>query len=308
MLHGTRKVQPARTPRVSVIVPTYNRAAEIGRCLESLVKQTIADFEVIVCDDGSTDGTADVVTTFRDRLDLTFHWSENFGGPARPRNLGLELARGDYVAFLDSDDWWTPHKLARSLQRLETGADVVYHDLYRVHSVQQRLYWRRVRTRRLVAPVFRDLLQGGNAVPNSSVVVRRELMRKISGFSEDRTLIAWEDYDAWLRLSRLTDRFERLRMPLGYYWEGGNNISSPLRLLANLERFRELYGAADFPGGQMPSWYDYSMGLAYYQLGAHADALAHLRRALSGHLPIRQLAKAWRTAMLSSLHSSAGRR
>ncbi len=303
MLPGASNVSPRELPRVSVIVPTYNRAREIGRCLESLVSQTFADFEVIVCDDGSTDGTADVVANYRERLALRFQWSENFGGPARPRNIGLELAQGEYVAFLDSDDWWTPDKLEQSVRRLDAGADIVYHDLYRVRSATPRLRWRRVRTRQLHAPVFDDLLHHGNTVPNSSVVVRGELMRRAGGFSEDRSLIAWEDYDAWLRLARLTERFERLDAPLGYYWEGGNNISSPRRLIANLERFKELYGTTDLRGRQLPPWFHYSMGLAYHQLGSHGDALAHMRRALAGGLPVLQGAKALGTAALSSVHS-----
>jgi glycosyltransferase involved in cell wall biosynthesis len=303
MAPGLRGVVPTKVPCVSVIVPTYNRARDIGRCLESLSNQTLADFEVIVCDDGSTDGTEDVVTGYRERLALTYHWAENFGGPARPRNIGLELARGGYVAFLDSDDWWTPDKLERSVRRLDAGADIVYHDLYRVRSVARRRHWRRVRTRRLFAPVFDDLLERGNTVPNSSVVVRRELMRRVGGFSEDRSLIAWEDYDAWLRLARVTERFARLSAPLGYYWDGGNNISSPRRLIANLERFRELYGTNDLRSRQLPPWYHYSMGLAYHQLGSHGEALAHMRRALAGGLPAVQGAKALGTAALSSVHS-----
>jgi glycosyltransferase involved in cell wall biosynthesis len=293
--------ETAVTPRVSVIVPTYNRAQDLRRCLESLVRQTLRDFEVIVCDDGSTDGTREVVDAYRERLSLTFHWAENYGGPARPRNAGLQLARADYVAFLDSDDWWAAGKLEQSLRRLNAGADIIYHDLYMVRSLQQRFYLRRVRTRPLAAPVFEDLLRHGNTVPNSSVVVRRDLMKKVGGFSEDRSLIAWEDYDAWLRLARVTERFERIGSPLGYYWDGGNNISSPRRLIANLERFRELYASTALGEQGLPPWYHYSLGLAYYQLGSYGDSLVHMRRALAGGLPAMRCAKALGTAAVSSV-------
>jgi glycosyltransferase involved in cell wall biosynthesis len=123
-------LRPAVTPRVSVIVPTFNRARDIGRCLESLAQQTFRDFEVLVCDDGSKDNTREIVERFKDRLELQYRWEENFGGPARPRNIGLSLARGEYVAFLDSDDWWMPRKLEQSVRYLDAGADLVYHDLY----------------------------------------------------------------------------------------------------------------------------------------------------------------------------------
>src|SRR5208283_1559640 len=95
---------------------------------------------------------------------------------------------------------------ALSVARLDAGADVVYHDLYAVHSTRQRILWAKKRTLPLKPPIYADLLRKGNVVPNSSVVVRFEIIRGVGGFSEDRGLIAWEDYDAWLRIARVTDR------------------------------------------------------------------------------------------------------
>src|SRR5262245_8218338 len=161
------------SPRVSVVIPTYNRARDLRRCLDSLVAQSFRDFEVLVCDDGSTDDTATVAAAFEARLDLTYHWAENFGGPARPRNTGLNRARGAYVAFLDSDDWWAPRKLQMSVLRLDAGADVVYHDLREARSTGRRLYWRRSRVGGLGAPVFRDFLVIGIGLTTSRCVLRR---------------------------------------------------------------------------------------------------------------------------------------
>jgi glycosyltransferase involved in cell wall biosynthesis len=288
-----------------VVIPTYNRANDLKRCLDSVVAQTFRDFEVLVCDDGSTDATAELVSLYKGSLNLTYHWAENFGGPARPRNLGLRLARGTYVALLDSDDWWAPRKLAESVCRLDSGADLVYHDMFTVRSSRQRLHWHRQRTRELVTPVFDDLLDRGNALCNSSVVVRREILLRIGGFSEDRSLIAWEDYDAWLRISRVTERFERLDETLGYYWTGGGNVSSPQRMISNLERFKELYvdTGSNSPLGTSPAWYHYLLGLAYYQLGNYSMVRGELRQALSAGLPATQCAKAVLTAAISTLRS-----
>src|SRR5437763_1133783 len=97
-------------PRFSVVIPTYNRAAELERCLESLIAQTFHDFEVLISDDGSTDRSADVARAFSDRLTIQYRWSEHWGGPARPRNLGIRHAASEWVCFLDSDDWWYPTK------------------------------------------------------------------------------------------------------------------------------------------------------------------------------------------------------
>ena len=171
-------------PRVSVVVPTYNRANELRRCLDSLKEQTIDDFEVLICDDGSTDETAEVAKKYSPFLDITYDYSKNFGGPAGPRNRGIKLARAPYIAFLDSDDWWMPQKLEESLKYLEQGADVVYHDLFLATKSDQRFYWKKARTRDLKKPVFDDLIVNGNALHNSSVMVRKELLNAIKGLSD----------------------------------------------------------------------------------------------------------------------------
>jgi glycosyltransferase involved in cell wall biosynthesis len=303
-------MSPRAVPRVSVVIPTFNRARDLTRCLDSLLNQSFADFEVLVCDDGSTDDTARMVSRYTERLRLTYHWAENFGGPARPRNAGLRLASAPYVALLDSDDWWHPQKLARSVARLDAGADVIYHDLYLATSFPPGAPWRRQRTQALKPPCFPDLLRRGNVIANSSVVIRTEILRRIGGFSEDPTLIAWEDYDAWLRIARVTERFERLRQPLGYYWAGGGNISSPRRTLRILERLEELYlrPGSDTDLARKPGWYHYMLALAYYQLGIYDRARENLRAALRGGLPAARYAKALMTLSACRGHMLLGSR
>lgn len=290
------------SPLVSVVIPTYNRAADLRRALASVVAQTWEHWEALVVDNHSSDDTIQVVESFADpriRL-LSVH---NHGVIAVSRNLGVARSRGTYVALLDSDDWWFPDKLTQSVQRLEAGADVVYHDLYIVWSARQQLYWRKRVTRRLRAPTFDDLMWKGNAICNSSVVVRRRVLEGIGGFSEDRSLIAWEDYDAWLRLARASARFERLDRALGCYWAGGGNVSSPERTIRNLECFRQLYIAPEprWRDRTLPGWYHYALGLAYYELRSYATAFDHMRRALgAGGLPVKRYVRALLTAIASS--------
>lgn len=254
------------TPRVSVVIPTHNRAADLRRCLHSLRAQSVPDFEVLVCDDGSTDGSADVVAEFRDLLRVSYHWAENWGGAARPRNRGIALASAPYVAFLDSDDWWTPDKLERSLEALDAGADVVYHDLYRVDDAQRVARPRgRVRSWALRPPVFDSLMDTGNAIPLSSAVVRTAVLRRAGGMPEDRALIAMEDYACWFQLARLSERFVRVRGTLGYYWAGGGNISSDARTLTLLDVFEEHHR-------EHPAWRGTPAWIAYTRARIHFRA------------------------------------
>jgi hypothetical protein len=95
-------------------------------------------------------------------------------------------AQGEYVASLDSDDWWTPRKLEYSLKYLlKYNADVVFHDLYLVKSKRQKLFLKKIKTRNLNIPAFEDLIQHGNAIINSSIVVKKHILEEIGLVSED---------------------------------------------------------------------------------------------------------------------------
>ncbi|HXO65197.1 MAG TPA: glycosyltransferase family 2 protein [Steroidobacteraceae bacterium] len=271
--------------RVSVIIPTYNRARDLRRALASVISQSLQDWEVLVVDNHSQDDTARVVEEFRDarvRL-LSVH---NHGVIGVSRNLGVAHAGGEYLAFLDSDDWWLPAKLERCVRALDAGADVVYHDLYLARSSSARPRLRRAATRPLASPVLTDLLQGGNALVNSGVAVRRSTLLAAGGLSEEPRVASWEDYDCWLRLARITERFHRVGGALGFYWAGGGNVTAPARTVRNLAHLREIYFA---PAGcardsDLPGWYHYSLGRAHCQLGAYREAVHHLRHAAGGTL------------------------
>ena len=105
------------TPKVSVIIPTYNSDATISRALRSVLNQTVSDFEVIVIDDGSTDKTVEVLRDYelQDQRVRTFLVDKN-GGPGPARNIGIQHSRGEFIAFLDSDDFWLPEKLETQIK------------------------------------------------------------------------------------------------------------------------------------------------------------------------------------------------
>ena len=283
-------------PRVSIIIPTYNRATDLKRALTSVIRQTWSDWEVIVVDNHSTDNTAEVVASFGDQRIrmLSVH---NHGIIAVSRNLGTASSAADCVAFLDSDDWWAPRKLERSMREIDSGADIVYHDLYLARSSRHGWRLRRAATRSLPSPVFNSLVECGNVLTNSSVVVRRSLLRGIGGLSADPGYTSWEDYDCWLRLAKVTERFSRLTEPLGWYWVGGGNISSPQRTIQNLMRIREKYLKPDGRDAdeRLPGWYHYGMGRARYHLRAYPEARRHMMYALHGQLPAGVRAKALMT-------------
>ena len=107
-----------KSPTISVIIPTYNRADFIGRAIESVLDQTYQDFEIIVIDDGSKDNTENIVKSFDDTR-ITYIRLKDNKGAAVARNTGIGTARGKFIAFQDSDDEWLPQKLAKQMEVFE---------------------------------------------------------------------------------------------------------------------------------------------------------------------------------------------
>ena len=263
-------------PVISVVIPTYNRANDLKRALKSVQVQTFTNWEVLIVDNHSVDNTDQVVSDFNDSRIKLFKIHNN-GVIAASRNVGIREASGAYIAFLDSDDWWKPEKLRLSLDALNAGADLVYHDLFLVTKTDQRLFLKKVTTRGLTRPVFDNLLTNGNCINNSSVVVKKILLTSIGGIAEDYDLIAAEDYDCWLRIAKLTDKFTRIPNSLGYYWAGGGNISNPERTIeiADAIELRYLDNKCTGNNGSA-NWIQYSRGRAYYLMRNWELAKKHL--------------------------------
>lgn len=248
---------------VSVIIPTYNQSKDLNRCLLSLVDQTFKNFEVIICDDGSIDDTKCIVEQYRSKLEINYLYNENFGGPAHPRNNGIKAAKGEYIAFLDSDDWWSKNKLDFSIKAFNRGFDFIYHDMYLVENISEKSS-KKLSFRSLSNSVFNQLLTEGNLFINSSVVLRSEIVKKVGFFDEQKDLIASEDYDFWIRVSTVTNKFFRLSECLGYYWHGGNNISKN-KFFSNagkiiLQKHLKIVS---------PEIYEYSIGFMHYSDGLY---------------------------------------
>ena len=165
-------------PRFSVVVPTYDRAASIGRTLDSVFAQSLADFELIVVDDGSSDDTLERL----DRIDdprLVVATQPN-AGPAAARNRGVRLARGAHVAFLDSDDLWYPRFLEAAAALLEPDPDVLVYGQIVVDRGVGR-YW--VKPDRALAddePIYDFLYVHGGFIQTSTIVVPARLAREVA--------------------------------------------------------------------------------------------------------------------------------
>jgi len=181
-------------PQVSVIIPTYNRRELVREAIASVLAQSFNDFELIVVDDGSADGTAEVVREF---MGVRYVWQPNRGVSAA-RNSGVSLTSGELLAFLDSDDVWQPQKLEQQV--------TLFAQYPEAQICQSEEIWLRngVRVnqhnkhRKIGGDIFARSLELCLVSP-SAVMMRRELFERIGRFDED--LPACEDYDLWLRIA-----------------------------------------------------------------------------------------------------------
>ena len=273
-------------PLISIVIPTYNRARDLHRALKSVKAQTFNNWEALIVDNHSTDNTEEVVVGFNDQR-VKFFRINNDGVIAVSRNFGVHKAAGEYIAFLDSDDWWKPKKLEESLKYLEKGEDIVFHELFLATKQGQSIFWRRAQSRDLKSPIFDDLVKNGNALPNSSVVVRLSVINRVNGFSEDRNLIAIEDYDCWLRIAQITEKFKRIPKPLGFYWFGGNNISGPERTLKTMSALEGYYANTTSKTEYDTRNYlhSYIKGRAEYKLKLYNEAKKNLELISWGKVP-----------------------
>jgi glycosyltransferase involved in cell wall biosynthesis len=200
---------------VSVIMPTCDRLQFLGPALESLFAQTCSDWELIIADDGSAAPTRDYLRGLLARPQVQVIWLAHSGRPAVARNRALQAARGSYVAFLDSDDLWLPHKLERQLASLRQHPERKWgYTAFGIVDAAGRP--RTTRTMASLRPaisgwIAQQLLSEETIIALPSVVVERECLERVGVFDEQ--LVMCEDDELWLRLA-LHSEVDALDEPL----------------------------------------------------------------------------------------------
>jgi glycosyltransferase involved in cell wall biosynthesis len=184
-------------------MPTYNREDFLAKTIRSVLAQEFGQFELLIVDDGSTDGSAAVVRTFQDKR-IVYFKKEN-GERAAARNTGIKKAQGQYVTFLDSDDLLKENHLSIAWKCIQQDHPAVFHQGYDVVDERGKVI---VLWKKLPSPV-NDKLIDGNFLSCLGVFVKREILLEYH-FNEDRSLSGSEDYELWLRLAA---RFPILAFP-----------------------------------------------------------------------------------------------
>ncbi|MCX5829716.1 MAG: glycosyltransferase [Deltaproteobacteria bacterium] len=214
-------------PFISVVVPAYNAELFIEDALNSIDQQSVSDYEIVVVDDGSTDGTYDRVKGWANahpaiHVKIVRQENKGIGGA---RNTGINSSSGSYIAFLDADDVWLEPKLENVLQHLKKSPnlDLICHDEW----IEEN--GRKIR-RNYCGPYksYRDLLYKGNSISTSATVVKKDKALIVGGFSEDLSFNGVEDYDFWLRLAKINCSFAYINVVLGVYRVFGQGITAKI--------------------------------------------------------------------------------
>lgn len=232
-------------PHVSVIIPAYNAEAFIGDTVRSALDQTYRDLEVIVVDDGSTDATLQQLDAFGSRIRV--HRQSN-GGVARARNIGVRLATGPWIAFLDADDLWLPRKIERQLACPEVPMS--FTDRVNIGSLGDLPVVQSACTPMRGGDVFVPLLRDGNFITSTSVMIRRELFEQLGGFYTG--LNGTEDWDLWIRVAE-RHRIGFVDEPLVQYRLHPGGISRNYARMSR-ERTEVVARALALPRGRELGW------------------------------------------------------
>jgi glycosyltransferase involved in cell wall biosynthesis len=192
--------RPSRVPLVSVIIPTLDRPEFLRAALRSVLSQTVADFEVLVIDDGSVMNLLPVLDEFADGR-IRYFRHESRRGEAAARNTGIRSARGPYLALLDDDDEWLPEKLRLQLElfsRCPENVGCVYGGHVTIRARDGQELASEVPTRR--GDLSSALMEGNIIGPPSTIMLRRECLERVGLF--DEAIAYGVDYDLWIRIAQ----------------------------------------------------------------------------------------------------------
>ena len=240
LLTGREEAQPL----VTIITPIFNAQNFIAETIESVIDQTYQNWEMIIVDDCSTDNSRDIVKKYevKDSRIKLIELEVNFGGPARPRNVGLDISKGDYLAFLDADDVWLENKLQVQISEMLvnnldfTSTDSKFIDDNSIDTIINKhkivIFFKKIKRKATLSDVIK-----GNFIRASSAIVSRNF---ISKFDENKDFIGVEDIYLWMKILNkknirykyITDKLIKYRVSSTSLSERGVNQKQAIK--ANL--------------------------------------------------------------------------
>jgi glycosyltransferase involved in cell wall biosynthesis len=188
---------------VSIIMPAYNASKYIQDAIDSVIKQTFLNWELIIVDDGSTDSTKEIVKKNSTNDSRIYYYFQENSKQGKARNLAISKSKGEYLAFLDSDDIWVPEKLQVQINEiLIKNVDLVFSDSYVFHDSNFLDKSKRMNTPNMIlkGDDALNLFLAGNRIPILTVLAKKEKVVMVNGLSEKNSIQNAEDYHLWLKM------------------------------------------------------------------------------------------------------------
>lgn len=275
--------------KVSIIIPNYNRENYILKSVESILSQTYPNFELIIIDDGSTDGSCSIIKQIQlfDKRIKTIFLDTNHGAN-RARNLGLAEAEGDLISFLDSDDIWLPDKLEKQIHFLNHSSicpDIVYCRYQKIHDGNTICHYpaRYSFHRKLKGNLYNALLSNGNFIGLPTVLLKRKI---IDSIRFDEALPRLQDWDFFIRIAKRGYSFDFLAETLVIVNSPDISISRDSK--AFIEALDQIYQKhyLNKNNDEMLSKYWQLRGYSLYSNGDYTEARNALKKAIKYHFSI----------------------
>ena len=226
----------------SIIITTYNSSKYILRTIKSLERQTYKNYEIIVVDDFSTDNTIQLLKLKKLKKLKIIKNSNNFGGPGLGRNKGLEEANGDWIIFLDADDFWKKDALKVFNDNINKYTDINIFSFREIKLDFKKKKKTELNFRDYKKNYFFNMLIYGNQLSPSSTTISIKFLKKNNlNFSEDKNFISIEDYDFWLKIFKISDKIIYIKQHLAYYLIHSHNISKKKNHFENFIYLLESY-------------------------------------------------------------------
>lgn len=249
-----------RAPKVSVVVPTFRRAALLKETVDSILAQTFTDFELIIVDNMSEDGTSEYVMAIADQR-VRYFRNPNHGVIAVNRNVGIGKATGKYIAFCDDDDLWHPSKLEKQVALLDNDPAISLCYSNATSFGTSGVIESRMVHKKVFVDHYRHLLVG-NVIINSTVILHRSLFSEFGLLSEARHHIAVEDYSMWLTIAK-KHRLAYIDEALILYRIHGAGNSANMVQMAR-KSLKVIVG--EYPKNRMSPFYAYTLTRAFLRV------------------------------------------
>ena len=215
--------------KISVIIPTYNRKKTLARAIQSVINQSLSPFEILIIDDGSNDGTEEWV---KDNFQNIKYIYQNNHGVSSARNIGIENAYGDWVAFLDSDDEWLPNKLYEQVKAIDSNPEIKFFHTNEIWIRNGIRVNQMKKHKKYGGYIFEKCLDICRISP-SSALIQKEVLDNIGIF--DESLRVCEDYDLWLRI---TSKYPVVFLDVPLIYKYGGHADQLSKVNDGIESYR----------------------------------------------------------------------